>query len=251
MTETNPADPIYTSNKRRRAFTLIELLVVIAIIAILASILFPVFARARENARRSSCQSNLKQVGVATFMYCQDYDGKLPTYAGTFAGINAYVKNVGIFQCPSAPKFTVANVSDVGTQQYASQYGMPFVTSTRLIAAIPSDANSRVNPDQMPEPARTCLYGETYFQGSGQFYDKNGYGFNKFNALYGSTSGAYLKMDRHFDGSNYLFCDGHVKWIKKDAVNVGWSKSQTYITAVAQYPEAEVSTWPVVFSWPK
>ena len=63
-----------TSKQHRRGFTLIELLVVIAIIAILAAILFPVFARARENARRASCQSNLKQLGLAIMQYVQDYD---------------------------------------------------------------------------------------------------------------------------------------------------------------------------------
>jgi prepilin-type N-terminal cleavage/methylation domain-containing protein len=62
--------------KVKRGFTLIELLVVIAIIAILAAILFPVFARARENARRASCQSNLKQIALGVFMYNQDYDEK-------------------------------------------------------------------------------------------------------------------------------------------------------------------------------
>src|SRR5690606_2691782 len=64
--------------KSRKAFTLIELLVVIAIISILAAILFPVFARARESARRASCLSNLKQIGIATMMYVQDYDEKYP-----------------------------------------------------------------------------------------------------------------------------------------------------------------------------
>src|SRR2546429_4029265 len=67
----------------RRGFTLIELLVVIAIIAILASILFPVFARARENARRASCQSNLKQIGLGMEQYKTDYDGLFPPYRGS------------------------------------------------------------------------------------------------------------------------------------------------------------------------
>mgnify|MGYP001548207113 CR=1 FL=1 len=63
---------------KRRAFTLIEMLVVVAIIAVLAAILFPVFARARENARRASCQSNLKQIALGIFMYAQDYDERMP-----------------------------------------------------------------------------------------------------------------------------------------------------------------------------
>ncbi|RYF37083.1 MAG: DUF1559 domain-containing protein, partial [Cytophagaceae bacterium] len=66
------------SNKSRNAFTLIELLVVIAIIAILAAILFPVFARARENARKTSCLSNMKQMGLGIVQYTQDYDGTYP-----------------------------------------------------------------------------------------------------------------------------------------------------------------------------
>jgi prepilin-type N-terminal cleavage/methylation domain-containing protein len=70
-----------TPSRKRTGFTLIELLVVIAIIAILAAILFPVFARARENARRASCQSNLKQIGLAVYQYTQDYDEKCPSAA--------------------------------------------------------------------------------------------------------------------------------------------------------------------------
>src|SRR3954471_3517680 len=94
---------------RRRGFTLIELLVVIAIIAILAAILFPVFARARENARRSSCQSNLKQLGLGVAQYTQDYDEKFP-YAmvsntsydfGWSVIIQPYVKSTQLLQCPS------------------------------------------------------------------------------------------------------------------------------------------------------
>src|SRR6188474_243241 len=102
---------------RGKGFTLIELLIVIAIIAILAAILFPVFARARENARRSSCQSNLKQIGLGFFQYTQDYDERFPltsttatvaTGQNTTAGdigwaeiLQPYIKSSQIFQCPS------------------------------------------------------------------------------------------------------------------------------------------------------
>src|SRR3982750_26327 len=77
---------IISQSTRRRAFTLIELLVVIAIIAILAAILFPVFARARENARRSSCQSNLKQIGIGLMQYVQDYDERMPLCIFDYTG---------------------------------------------------------------------------------------------------------------------------------------------------------------------
>ncbi|MCC7492399.1 MAG: prepilin-type N-terminal cleavage/methylation domain-containing protein [Fimbriimonadaceae bacterium] len=94
---------------KRRAFTLIELLVVIAIIAILAAILFPVFAKAREKARQSSCVSNLKQIGNAAMMYCQDYDERYvslsvwcdPTEYWWTDLLQPYAKNRQIYQCPS------------------------------------------------------------------------------------------------------------------------------------------------------
>ena len=97
--------------RERRGFTLIELLVVIAIIAILAAILFPVFARARENARKSNCQSNLKQLGLAQLAYIQDYDEMTPQHrcgnadnghqVCTFEVLLPYIQNTGIFLCPS------------------------------------------------------------------------------------------------------------------------------------------------------
>src|SRR6266498_5610709 len=102
------------SRMKSKGFTLIELLVVIAIIAILAAILFPVFAQAREAARKASCLSNLRQLGLGMNMYTQDYDERFPNWAwgNTYGGrgsafghwhsaIFPYVKNTGIYQCPS------------------------------------------------------------------------------------------------------------------------------------------------------
>ena len=98
----------------KRGFTLIELLVVIAIIAILAAILFPVFAQAREKARQTSCTSNLKQVGIALMIYTQDYDETFPTsWAKGFVGdanffVQPYMKNTKILLCPSKTVSTAA-----------------------------------------------------------------------------------------------------------------------------------------------
>jgi prepilin-type N-terminal cleavage/methylation domain-containing protein/prepilin-type processing-associated H-X9-DG protein len=112
------ASRLHGTSLHKNGFTLIELLVVIAIIAILASILFPVFARARENARRSSCQSNLKQIGLGLIQYAQDYDERIPraTYGPDTGGSDAtarykwmdaiypYVKSEQLFNCPSDPQ---------------------------------------------------------------------------------------------------------------------------------------------------
>ena len=108
MLDTTEAHGALHNHRTRRAFTLIELLVVIAIIALLAAILFPVFARARENARKSSCINNLKQIGLAYQQYAQDYDGMTP--GSSSAGGNAswpslmmpYVKGEQLFACTSA-----------------------------------------------------------------------------------------------------------------------------------------------------
>lgn len=111
------------TQNRGKAFTLIELLIVIAIISVLAAILFPVFSRARENARRASCMSNLKQVGLGFIMYTQDYDEHMPPYSQALGSGNytypngkistamnagwpiliyPYVKNWQAYNCPSA-----------------------------------------------------------------------------------------------------------------------------------------------------
>ncbi len=182
---------IRTSTKSRSAFTLIELLVVIAIIAILAAILFPVFARARENARRSSCMSNLKQIGLGTIQYSQDYDEKLyphrfnssgnnpfnSQYPGTLGAgqadvsgtardkifwislLQPYVKSYQLFACPSNPNAWTGggpdncNSAGCGGQGYGGQnsYG-----HNDLLA--PADA---FNGNAGPLPISLAQLGDT------------------------------------------------------------------------------------------
>src|SRR5262245_31378115 len=126
--------------RRNRAFTLIELLVVIAIIALLAAILFPVFARARENARRASCQSNLKQLSLALLMYSHDYDERMVSayydctgvpsseMPGGFWGTNTgywpqatypYHRNIQVFKCPNGKRHP-SNVNNARDGNYGA-----------------------------------------------------------------------------------------------------------------------------------
>ena len=159
------------SNRRKSGFTLIELLVVIAIIAILAAILFPVFARARENARRSSCQSNEKQIALGFKQYIQDNNERYPASAGWNTAILDYTKSEAILKCPSA--------AGAGTYDYSYNNLM-----------------SGKNENKVNNTASTVLVAEATRSG-------------------GATAAPSASASsRHFDGSNYAFVDGHVKWIK-------------------------------------
>jgi prepilin-type N-terminal cleavage/methylation domain-containing protein/prepilin-type processing-associated H-X9-DG protein len=155
-------------NKPGKGFTLIELLVTIAIIAILAAILFPVFARARENARRSSCMSNLKQIGLAVMQYTQDYDEHLPNrfnsfpvgYAYTlpnggttsstailwYMQIYPYIKNYQVYNCPSDSlhTYTGGYTSAIG---YGINQTLPsFCTSNCGVVMFPANGVGGTSP---------------------------------------------------------------------------------------------------------
>ncbi len=196
--------------KARKGFTLIELLVVIAIIAILAAILFPVFARAREKARQSSCSSNLKQIGIGVHMYAQDYDERLPN-AAILSGaaiytfnevLDPYIKNTQIWQCPSKQGSVTlsglgkANVSysvDVGTAMPSGSY--------RLFGAPPAGTFS-CTLGQILAPAEQA--GACDAIGDVPL-----------------TFALTVNEDpRHNDGCNYMFMDGHVKWDRPEKVAI-------------------------------
>jgi len=210
-------------SKRVRGFTLIELLVVIAIIAILAAILFPVFARARENARKSNCQSNLKQIGTGIAMYVQDYDQMYPrahfgctsesplAMAYTWVDVvQPYIKNTGVFVCPSRSDWicVAPGTLPVTTNRggYAANYCYRGQTADRgPISYGVAEADIKV-------PADTILASD---RSTGDFcYTIHCDTESNHTILPAKITGAA----RHMDGLNCLFVDGHVKWYKAEAL---------------------------------
>ena len=184
--------------RNSHAFTLIELLVVIAIIAILAAILFPVFARAREKARQASCCSNLKQLGLAAQMYAQDHDGVTTRmYFGSGAGayrwhqsLQPYARNVEIYRCLSGARYV-----DPYTGLYMS-YGMNSTNDgTHCFWYGVEDA-------AIEDPSGTIYIADS---SDGRYYV---YWRDAANAE------CYVHW-RHNGGANLVFCDGHVKWRQK------------------------------------
>ena len=217
----------------RRGFTLIELLVVIAIIAILAAILFPVFAKAREKARQTSCLNNCRQLATAFVMYAQDYDERcmlsgvvitaiaVPGAGGWADGSNVnwwryelqpYVKNWQIFACPSAPS---AGDPSYAGNQLTRQYGFnPGVTGVAM--------------GTIQYPAETIALGDCahWLSNAGAcnllafaWAAQERRPTTTCNATY--TINQIEATTRHNSGSNLCFCDGHAKWMAATAIAGG------------------------------
>lgn len=200
--------------KRSSGFTLIELLVVIAIIAILAAILFPVFSKARANARRTVCQSNLKQIGLSFVQYMQDYDSRFPldaqgmTTLGWAYEIQPYTKSEQILQCPDEDSDPIG-----GTTLEARAAALTF---SDYFYNINIGYTSTTHPSPWKEgvaayPTSTVLLGDG--NGSGKGSDSTN---NADHINIGSPSAT-----RHLEGANYVFVDGHVKWVKPENVLSG------------------------------
>ena len=216
--------------KRQYGFTLIELLVVIAIIAILAAILFPVFAKVREKARQTSCLSNEKQLGLGFIQYSQDNDEQIPIRnggggptdleCGGWGGrIYPYVKSTGVYKCPD----------DVATATTSYMLNINFQSGFQ-------------NMSSWTAPASTVMLLETY---NGPTFDITSPTENQSPRMYADVSGpdsggqsaagplggrAFTGWDqaptgRHTDGSNFLMADGHAKWLRGAAVSSGYAPS--------------------------
>ncbi len=215
----------------RKGFTLIELLVVIAIIAILASILFPVFAKAREKARQTNCLSNMKQIGLATMQYAQDYDESLPLYNyDTGNGwvywaqeVHPYVKNTQIFVCPSNKVQPSGSdwwqVPLPGINLALVQFGYGWNTGCYVESGGALNKEFVDGRDDgldlwgtslgaIGDPSSTILIGEMKRVRDDQAW----VGYVKNNPT------QYF-AGRHNEGDNLAFCDGHAKWYGKSTLS--------------------------------
>jgi prepilin-type N-terminal cleavage/methylation domain-containing protein/prepilin-type processing-associated H-X9-DG protein len=235
------------NNVRQHGFTLIELLVVIAIIAVIAAILFPVFAQAREKARSAACLSNLKQIGMATRMYTQDYDGVLvpsvlyssnTAFTWWFDLLQPYVKNRAVFLCPnwSAVDRSVTPPGvDMETQRW-SYGGNNWISGASGAGKDPEllgpmGANFGLTHFNATEadvefPANTLYVLDSIWPIIGtpkqHDYCNDSKGYDQPLNWDGFPS-RVLVHSRHSGGFNAMFVDGHAKWLRRTTYDM-WAR---------------------------
>jgi prepilin-type N-terminal cleavage/methylation domain-containing protein/prepilin-type processing-associated H-X9-DG protein len=228
----------------RKGFTLIELLVVIAIIAILAAILFPVFAQAREKARQTSCLSNERQLGLAFTQYAQDYDEQYPFSKGDSpwtVAVQPYVKNFPVYRCPSDKRQDWAQTqAEVSALLSAGKRRTSYTVNGYFV---PGEAKAEhggnfANMASVAKPASVILFAEgaEYLAPANAawnqvYFHAHLWGNGVSNARWDNVKQRPLDaiVDRHAGGFNAGFADGHVKYAKWPQV---WWRDDSVITSV-------------------
>lgn len=237
---------VRTNYTPKSGFTLIEILVVISIIAILSAILFPVFAKARENARRTTCQSNLKQIGLALLQYANDNDNRhvivsvndeavattAPPYSNPYGWADAlypYIKNIRLLQCPTEDYTQYSHpftYHPAGSNRIQfTDYWINAVLANNNEASLAFPANTVMSGDGASSYSRSAAHGNG---NSSKGQNGINYGGNSMTATC-ITPGDALFPDgdgiqrsprhMHITGPNLLFADGHVKFFPARSVN--------------------------------
>ena len=228
---------------RRSGFTLIELLVVIAIIAILAAILFPVFARARAKAQQNNCLSNMKQLALGTIMYCSDYDDRFPfAWSSVFYNGNTqigghvmhwtyevypYVKNLQIYACPSTSTAPAITVTGWGPEPFINgDYGMNGALGCMGMGGgaaagwwIPLKQGELYRPAELiaikTTEAAGCMYTYNLDRAIAEGALTNPAAPWDYNSYNPTWKYPYAEV-RHNNGGNMGFADGHAKWLSRE-----------------------------------
>ena len=194
----------------RRGFTLIELLVVIAIIAILAAILFPVFARAREKARQITCASNLKQMGIALFMYNADHDQTYVTNPMWKTKLQPYINNTQINHCPSRMMMPCDPSQEMPWYYgHGFNIGVPPGLGSVVVSGFVGKPEAMISA-----PSSKILIAEWDRCNAGPPVGNPG-------LFHGGSTCFWACTTVHNGGSNVLFGDGHVKWLKPEVYHSG------------------------------
>ena len=216
----------YPIQQHKIGFTLIELLVVIAVIAMLAAILFPVFAQAREKARSTACLSNSKQMGTAMTMYLQDYDETFPldghttNTASWVFSLYPYMKNRQILRCPSdaSTNFYPLPPGNFDRPRFTS-YGTNLWMAPLEPGETSRDTHGYTTLNSITSPASTVYSAELIENFADDHFHASYWRDNSEFIL--EDPGTNMAIKRHTGGSNYFFCDGHAKWYRFDGT---WTK---------------------------